>query len=205
MQDDYPVYSYATDYDGIVWSEEYVKVRQVEAVYAEPVIEVSVPDENGNVTYTVTYEMAGTWKGDFNSYVDFWDNITFKNFYFVDAYTGTVFPDADLTGEVSEYLFETDISIDDTTYHISNGKSMTGNWNNAEWSGNSYQEDYTVYMTLTAVVPAEYDGLILAISENGMTEYSEYNTEIKEAKPFDTAEIATTIFKNVNYEGNLVK
>lgn len=214
-----PVYNYARDgKDGNIWSEEYVRMRQTEGVYSEPVIEVSEPDENGNVTYTVTSEMAGSWRGYFGlEDITFWTYSLSKGFYFMDAYTGTVFPTSGLDDNVSEYLVDTDVLIDDTTYHVAVGKSIESNWGTGEWSVTEddeeagdddlwrYEVDYTFYSTLTAVVPAEYDGLILAIEGKGSTEYSEIDTEIKEAKPFDTAELATTIFKNVNYEGNLLK
>lgn len=213
-----PVYNYARDEEGNVWSEEYVRMRQIEGVYSEPVIEVSEPDENGNVTYTVTSEIAGTWRGYFGlEDITFWSYCISKGFYFIDAYTGTVFPLAGLDDNVSEYLVDTDVLVDDTTYHVATGKSLGSNWGTGEWlvteddeeAGDDdlwrYEVHYTIYNTLTAVVPAEYDGLILAIDAKGSTEYSEIDTEIEEAKPFDTADIATTIFKNVNYKGNLLK
>lgn len=139
----------------------------------------------------------------------------------MDAYTGTVFPVGGLDENSTEYLVDADVLINDTTYHVATGKSMETDWGDGEWiwldeeseydqeTGvlfeQRYEFDYTITMTLMAVVPAEYDGLILTIEENGSTEYSEVDTEVKEAKPFDTEEIATTIFKNVNYEGNLLK
>lgn len=127
------------------------------------------------------------------------------NFEFMDAYTGTVFPSSDLTEDNKhEYAIESEAGIDGKTYHVSVSSKMEQeqgepNWT---WLANNTKAkikvDYTVHMTQTVVVPADYDGLIMFLDTNGITEYHEMDTEITEAHPFED-DIETTIFKDVAY------
>lgn len=55
---------------------------------------------------------------------------------------------------------------------------------------------------MVAVVPAEYDGLILALNGAGATEKDDMDTEIKEAQPLD-GNVSDYIFKDVSYGDNL--
>ena len=55
---------------------------------------------------------------------------------------------------------------------------------------------------MVAVVPVEYDGLILALNGAGATEKDDLDTEIKEAQPLD-GNVSDYIFKDVSYGTNM--
>ncbi|MGN0494909.1 MAG: hypothetical protein ACI4GW_01650 [Lachnospiraceae bacterium] len=204
-----PYYGYVENDDGSV--DENVTVTQQNASYSEPILDISTPDENGNITYTVQYDVTFPYSCLLpNSYESINYRYITKNYYFVDAYTGTVFPEADLTSDNEQAsAIELDIEVDGKTYHISTYSSMNkGDDQNAVFTESGadklkYSCDITEHMTLTAVVPADYNGLILALDGNGVTEYEELDTEITEAHPFED-DVETTIFKDVSYGVNLV-
>lgn len=209
-----PCYSY-TNEDGAI--DENMDVTQMEVTYSEPVIETSEPDENNNVTYTVTYDVTGEWVATMPADVQ---NINtyyqFLNYNFIDAYTGTVFPSTDLTDDNGhEFVLESDVEVNGKTYHISIGKNSEQEWGEGNWTwleNNTKKElkaSHSNHVTLIATVPADYDGLILALDGNGVTEYIDVDGTVTDAHPFED-NIATTIFKDVTYgkivalkEGNM--
>lgn len=209
-----PCYSY-TNEDGAI--DENMDVTQMEVTYSEPVIETSEPDENNNVTYTVTYDVTGEWVATMPADVQ---NINtyyqFLNYNFIDAYTGTVFPSTDLTDDNGhEFVLESDVEVNGKTYHISIGKNSEQEWGEGNWTwleNNTKKElkaSHSNHVTLIATVPADYDGLILALDGNGVTEYIDVDGAVTDAHPFED-NVATTIFKDVTYgkivalkEGNM--
>lgn len=209
-----PCYSY-TNEDGAI--DENMDVTQMEVTYSEPVIETSEPDENNNVTYTVTYDVTGEWVATMPADVQ---NINtyyqFLNYNFIDAYTGTVFPSTDLTDDNGhEFVLESDVEVNGKTCHISIGKNSEQEWGEGNWTwleNNTKKElkaSHSNHVTLIATVPADYDGLILALDGNGVTEYIDVDGAVTDAHPFED-NVATTIFKDVTYgkivalkEGNM--
>lgn len=201
-----PAYTYARNEDGS--EDDSVEMTQKDATYSEPSIDVSEPDADGNVTYTVTYSVRGTWSGMMAAGSGFMSSVQIKNYHFVDAYTGTVFPNADMTTEENSYATDSVVEVDGKEYKISTGQSFEYSEQEPSWS---YFENntkakatmsYTSDITMVAVVPAEYDGLILALNGAGATEKEDMDTEIKEAQPLD-GNVSEYIFKDVSYGVNL--
>lgn len=201
-----PVYTYARNEDGTV--DESVEMTQMDGSYSEPVIEVSEPDENNNVTYTVTYDVIVPWVGMLSAeqaQSGCQTGLQIKNFMFMDAYTGTVFPSSDLTeGNEHEYAIESEVEVDGKTYHVSASSKMEQEQSEPDWTwlndntNAKLKLNYTLHCTQTVVAPADYDGLILFLDGNGKTEYEEMDTEVSEAHPFED-DIATSYFKDVTY------
>lgn len=201
-----PAYTYARNEDGS--EDDSVEMTQKDATYSEPSIDVSEPDADGNVTYTVTYSVRGTWSGMMAAGSGFMSSVQIKNYHFVDAYTGTVFPNADMTTEENSYATDSVVEVDGKEYKISTDQSFEYSEQEPSWS---YFENntkakatmsYTSDITMVAVVPAEYDGLILALDGTGMTEKENMDTDIKEAHAFD-GNVSDYIFKDVSYGVNL--
>ncbi len=202
-----PAYTYARNEDGS--EDDSVEMTQKDATYSEPSIDVSEPDADGNVTYTVTYSVRGTWSGMMAAGSGFTPNVYIMNYNFVDAYTGTEFPCADMTDEENSYYTDSVVEVDGKEYKISAGSSFESNFEEEpSWSyfdNNTRAKAtiaYTFDFTMVAVVPAEYDGLILALNGAGATEKDDMDTEIKEAQPLD-GNVSDYIFKDVSYGDNL--
>lgn len=202
-----PAYTYARNEDGS--EDDSVEMTQKDATYSEPSIDVSEPDADGNVTYTVTYSVRGTWSGMMAAGSGFIPNVYIMNYNFVDAYTGTEFPCADMTDEENSYYTDSVVEVDGKEYKISAGSSFESNFEEEpSWSyfdNNTRAKAtiaYTFDITMVAVVPAEYDGLILALNGAGATEKEDMDTEIKEAQPLD-GNVSDYIFKDVSYGDNL--
>lgn len=202
-----PAYTYARNEDGS--EDDSVEMTQKDATYSEPSIDVSEPDADGNVTYTVTYSVRGTWSGMMAAGSGFIPNVYIMNYNFVDAYTGTEFPCADMTDEENSYYTDSVVEVDGKKYKISAGSSFESNFEEEpSWSyfdNNTRAKAtiaYTFDITMVAVVPAEYDGLILALNWAGATEKEDMDTEIKEAQPLD-GNVSDYIFKDVSYGDNL--
>ena len=202
-----PAYTYARNEDGS--EDDSVEMTQKDATYSEPSIDVSEPDADGNVTYTVTYSVRGTWSGMMAAGSGFSPSVYIKNYNFVDAYTGTKFPCADMTDEENSYYTDSVVEVDGKEYKISAGSSFESNFEEEpSWSyfdNNTRARAsiaYTFDITMVAVVPAEYDGLILALNGAGATEKEDMDTEIKEAQPLD-GNVSDYIFKDVSYGVNL--
>lgn len=198
-----PAYTYARNEDGS--EDDSVEMTQKDATYSEPSIDVSEPDADGNVTYTVTYSVRGTWSGMMAAGSGFIPNVYIMNYNFVDAYTGTEFPCADMTDEENSYYTDSVVEVDGKEYKISAGSSFESNFEEEpSWSyfdNNTRAKAtiaYTFDFTMVAVVPAEYDGLILALNGAGATEKDDMDTEIKEAQPLD-GNVSDYIFKDVTY------
>lgn len=201
-----PAYTYAKNEDGS--EDDSVEMTQKDATYSEPSIDVSEPDADGNVTYTVTYSVRGTWSGMMAAGSGFTPRVYIKNYNFVDAYTGTEFPCADMTMEENSYATDSVVEVDGKEYKISTGQSFEFSEQEPSWS---YFENntkakatiaYTFDITMVAVVPAEYDGLILALNGAGATEKDDLDTEMKEAQPLD-GNVSDYIFKDVSYGTNM--
>lgn len=197
-----PAYICAINSDGSVdeATNETVEFTQNEAYYSDPWIEASAPDSDGNVTYTVTYEVK--YPVDYTcpkGQGSFTYRVGYKGYDFVDAYTGTVLP-----GGSGDYTADCVIEAGGKSYAITVSRKKASGFSEPtrEWFENDTKcrvtKDGTFSYTLTAVVPEDYDGLILAIDGKGTTEYKKLSGEIKEAHPFDD-DIATTIFKDVSH------
>lgn len=201
-----PAYTYARNEDGS--ENDSVEMTQKDATYSQPSVNVSEPDADGNITYTVTYSVRGTWSGMMAAGSGFGMRVYIKNYYFVDAYTGTVFPDADMTDEENSYATDSVVEVDGKEYKISTGSSFESNYEEPSWSyfdNNTKAKatmKYTFDFTMVAVVPAEYDGLILALNGAGATEKTDLDTEIEDAHAFD-GNVSDYIFKDVAYGDGL--
>lgn len=201
-----PVYTYARNEDGSV--NESVEMTQMDGSYSEPVIEVSEPDENNNVTYTVTYDVIVPWVGMLSAeqaQSGCQTGFQIKNYLFMDAYTGTVFPASNLTEDNEhEYAIESEVEVDGKTYQVSASSKMEQEQGEPDWTwldNNTKAKlklNFTLHMTQTIVAPADYDGLIMFLDGNGKTEYEEMDAEVSEAHPFED-DIATTYFKDVTF------
>lgn len=207
-------YSYGKDADGNI--TEAIEATQQEAVYSEPVIEVSEADADGNVTYTITYTITSEWEGRMDmdtAYAGFGANWSFATYGLLDAYTGICFPSAGFElsgdGDSDGYMLETEVFVNGVSYKVATGKyseQSLGEWE-YDWPSDTEVVSslaWTTTTTMTVVAPAEYDGLLLCIDGTGATEPANVDEEISEAEPFDMEAFSETIFKNVNYTGSLL-
>ena len=202
-----PAYTYARNEDGS--EDDSIEMTQKDATYSEPSVDVGELGADGNITYTVTYSVRGTWSGMMAAGSGFRPNVYIKNYNFVDAYTGTEFPCADMTDEENSYYTDSVVEVDGKEYRISTGSSFESNFEEEpSWSyfdNNTKAKatmQYTFNITMVAVVPVEYDGLILALNGAGTTEKDDLDTEIKEAQPFD-GNVSDYMFKDVSYGINM--
>jgi hypothetical protein len=155
-------------------------------------ITVSEPDEDGNVVYTIPYRVqfeAQIEDSEGNGTSQISSNLV-NDFNLVDLYTGTIFPARDMSNDDS-YDIYTDIVWDDVTYSV--GYTQSAEWYSGGWY---WQEGIwhnlkTLDIEFTVTAPADYDGLVLFIYNNGVTEYEESDTEnISEAYTFEVDEEA---------------
>ncbi len=186
-------------------SNEETVITSMDATYSEPVISVSEEDVDGNVTYTVTYDVSGQWIGTLPVSVaqnGISTRIQFETYYFIDAYSGTVFPNAEMDDDNNSYSVDSVVEVDGKEYTIKTSSSFETDWSDINWTdlGNEVKakRSYEIHITIDAVVPAEYDGLILGLDGNGATEYDDIDTEIQEAYPFE-GNVNEYIFKDVTF------
>jgi hypothetical protein len=166
-----PIFVYWTDsdYNYTENGPEGVTIIQPTAVYTVNDIAVSGPYEDGMVQYMVACEA--------NFEIAFEDpemmdlslyGVLGKGFELVDLYTGTVLP---YNGNLFSTL-ELDVVWDDVTYPI-----VYRGWNTpyfGDWQKDGITKcSVRVVYKYVIVVPADYDGLVLFINNNGQTEYGE--------------------------------
>jgi hypothetical protein len=155
---------------------EGLTIIQPTAVYTVGDITISTPDENGNVVYTIPYTVE--YEVAFENPEDkgFNYGTQYISFNLADLYTGTMFP-ARATSDDDSYDIYTDIVWDDVTYSVGYTKSVE--WSYGDWQvdGIVFKQLVTVYGEYTVTAPAGYDGLVLCINNNGITEYVETDTE----------------------------
>lgn len=206
-----PAYSFAKNDDGL--PDESVEITQLNASYSIPVIDVSEPDENDNVTYTVTYDVTGRWIGIMDTNRQSVRSVTqFQTYMLMDANTGMIFSHSKPSNsETDEQFIETEIEVDGKIYLISISQRQEGGfsvesdtWMYLDNGRKKLKTSYTSHIIYTVIVPADYNGLILAISSEGSTEYEEQSDEIIESHMFDEA-VSSYYFQNVNFENNTVQ
>lgn len=149
-----------------------------DVVYSIPSVDVSEPDEDGYVTYTIDYTITGTYDQEFAfdeaDHTDGWGSNP-QQYNVVDYYTGTYLC-------IWENCYNTDgeeiaVTIDngdeDITVYVSGAleNNITENESydidNDRWG---WHVGYTVYMTITLRAPQSYDGMLLEINTAGWTE-----------------------------------
>ena len=149
-----------------------------DVVYSIPSVDVSEPDEDGYVTYTIDYTLTGTYDQEFAfdeaDHTDGWSS-TPQQYNVVDYYTGTylcVWENCCNT-DGEEIAVTIDSGDEDITVYVS------GAFDNDITENESYDIDddhwgwhveYTVYMTITLRAPQSYDGMLLEINTAGWTE-----------------------------------
>ncbi|MBQ7706213.1 MAG: hypothetical protein IJT72_00355 [Lachnospiraceae bacterium] len=190
---DLSVYPYAYYYNEDFSAEvEYVTPEELNyepttAKYSFSDIEKSDPDENGNVTITIRYDVnidviCTPYVNDKYALL-YLDSCAFS---FSDYYTGTkIEPGYVWDEECEEYDLSddynyTDINWNGQTIHI--GVKVTKKYDYSEYTeigdgSDKYSaHDLTIY-DISFIIPADYDGLVLSIPKSGYTEEMEYSSE----------------------------
>jgi hypothetical protein len=183
-----PFLSYFTDEESE--ADNGLEIIQGNATYTLGDITVSEPDEDGNVIYTFPYtlDMENVIKGDLSKGFSY--GFSYQLFGLIDYYTGIHFPSKDLNNDES-FEYYTDIEWDGVTYSVgySSGQEVDyGNWN---VEGNTAIQPVIVNATITIKAPADYDGAVLFINRNELTEIPDDDDEVSEAEPFEVEEGST--------------
>lgn len=184
-----PVYSHAVNSEGKEVEPQGLKFIQKDGTYKFRDIQVSEPDENGNVKVTITYDQSVE--------VDFISSNTDKDWYYTyscisfalfDYYTGEIYRiksvnDGDNTTNIlNEGIYTsaegaepayTDINFNGKTTRVGIlRRFMQGVWQDVKLieetpEGNHYLavQDSTIAIDVT--IPKDYDGLMLFINKEG--------------------------------------
>lgn len=183
-----PCYEYIAfeSNNGYMQETNQLKVRDIPAEYSFQNIEKGEPDADGNVTYTIVWDVQVThaidvkttpWEYDGGAIISEWA--------LFDYYTGTF-----LSPEVNSSN-ELNITWDDNTYHIS--YTRTAELIASEW----IEENQYVYMEWKdtyeyrneITVPADYDGLVLYIDDG----YTKEDFEQEENSELGNPEFGTVL------------
>jgi hypothetical protein len=120
---------------------------------------------------------------------DFGIGYSYQLFGSMDYYTGIKFPSKDLKDDES-FEYYTDVEWDGVTYSVgySSGQEGSGSWSA---DGDNAILSVIVNATITIKAPKDYDGAVLVINRNGLTEIPDDDDEVSEAKPFEVEEGST--------------
>ena len=192
-----------------------VTKNKTQASYTRPEVSKSDVDEDGNVTYTISYSLTMPMNftylpatSDYSFYLRWWYN----SYYLADYYTGTVLAGEYIGMDTDSYEdVVTTVEWEGQSYDINvsmtRNKSDITNTADPSWTGSGkihYSLSETLTYDYTIVAPADYDGLLMALCLDGVTEVPDDETEdgsIIEAHPFED-DINNCIFLRVYDEVN---
>lgn len=155
-------------------------------------LSLSAPDENGLVELrlTVTMDAASLFTSD-SGIGSFY--IRYSTFSFFDYYSGYTVPNGEQYGKSSSRSYSAEFACNGETIPVIETKSWTGGYESGLSSWSKYRQlqkeaDWYLVSEYTFTFPAAYDGLCLALSKAGITEYSEdwasEEEKVHESEPF---------------------
>lgn len=177
-----PGFLFQTDNDGERIYDGTLDLRQNNAKYKITGCDKSDPDADGNITYTITVDVKflkeigivrDTKEEKHNWYYDW----VVEPLIVGDEFTGTIFSPQDLYD--SEFpVYDSEFENKGITYTIS-GELWSEFDNNEDWAIELDEDDITwaratvsgTYV-ITIVAPKQYEGLVLAVDKNGITDYT---------------------------------
>lgn len=188
-----PVFFYLTKDGEYLPNSSDCKIEPLEdARYTISALSLSDPDENGMVElrFTVALDAVSflTWNADANPH-----SIHLFGFSFFDYYSGYTVPSSNSSGYSGSRSCAAEFTYNGETTSVSETWSWAFDfeWGLSSW--NKYrqhqQEGYWHFVCDYAFTfPAAYDGLCLALSKSGSTEYSESwaseEETLSESQPF---------------------
>ena len=200
-----PYYAYP-QLDGSDTDE--ISVTQFNATYHIPSFTVSDADEEGNVTYTIHYRITFPYYAEVPAHItNFTPRYTAETYYVMDYYTGTVFASSDLTNENEHsYDLPSVFEWNGTTYTVSVAERGEENilYQNIEYIDDTcwkFDGEYEWNGFISIVAPKDYNGLILYLDQNGVTEKISLSAEATTTHLFGETEdemIESGYFVRVN-------
>lgn len=202
-----PAFVYQENQDGHRIYDGTLEIPENEAMFSIDSCNVTDPDDNGDITYTIEYSINvplkfGILANSIESKQAWYYNWQIAPLILCDEYTGLVFSEQDLFGEEG-FSYDSYIDWNDFSFHITG--NVNGEWTDeAEWQ-TSYDEETQITWaespavgkyTINITVPKEYQGLVLAFDKRGITDYTDpvadengqIETEYVDTLFFDKAE-----------------
>lgn len=194
-----PCFVYQQDEKGYRKYDGTLDIEQGNATYNLTKCKRSDPDPEGYVTYDIEYKINAPTKfgitaGSAESKNAWYYNQVAEEMMLCDEYTGLIFSVQDLYGEEG-LTYDSTVEWNDMEYHITG--TTESMWSNDEKNENRVDENWAIsYSPLTTVtwaeavavntvkikarVPAEYEGLCLALEKHGVNDYTDPNVEDEE-------------------------
>ena len=204
-----PCFVYQQDEKGYRKYDGTLDIEQGNATYNLTKCKRSDPDPEGYVTYDIEYKINAPTKfgitaGSAESKNAWYYNQVAEEMMLCDEYTGLIFSVQDLYGEEG-LIYDSTVEWNDMEYHITG--TTESMWSNDEKNENRVDENWAIsYSPLTTVtwaeavavntvkievrVPAEYEGLCLALEKHGVNDYTDPNVEDEDYE-YDASETFT--------------
>ncbi len=204
-----PCFVYQQNDDGYRIYDGTLEIEQGNATYNLTKCRRSDPDPEGYVTYDIEYKINAPTK--FGIITDskeakheWYYNQVAEEMLLCDDYTGLIFSVQDLYGQEG-LIYDSTVEWNDMEYHITG--TTESMWSNDEDNENRVEENWAVTFSpltsttwaeavavdtvkITARVPAEYEGLCLALDKHGITDYKDPDVEDEEYE-YDAAQTFT--------------
>ncbi|MCR5595463.1 MAG: Ig-like domain-containing protein [Lachnospiraceae bacterium] len=198
-----PCFVYQQTEDGFRKYDGTLEIEQGNATYSLSKCKVSDPDPDGYVTYDIEYTVNvptkfGILANSTESKHKWYYNWMAEEMFLCDDYTGQIFSVQDLYGEEG-LIYDSTVTWNDMDYHITG--TTESEWVNEEEWAVTYSPLTTITWAeapvigtfkLQVKVPAEYEGLVLALDKKGVTDYTDPETD--ETDEYDAAETFTDTF-----------
>ena len=204
-----PCFVYQQNDDGYRIYDGTLEIEQGNATYNLTKCKRSDPDPEGCVTYDIEYKINAPTK--FGIITDskeakheWYYNQVAEEMLLCDDYTGLIFSVQDLYGQEG-LIYDSTVEWNDMEYHITG--TTESMWSNDEDNENRVEENWAVTFSpltsttwaeavavntvkITARLPAEYEGLCLALDKHGITDYKDPDVEDEEYE-YDAAQTFT--------------
>lgn len=194
-----PCFVYQQDEKGYRKYDGTLEIEQGNATYNLTKCKRSDPDPEGYVTYDIEYTINAPTKfgiktGSTEAKNTWYYNQVAEEMLLCDEYTGLIFSVQDLYGEEG-LSYDSTVEWNDMEYHITG--TTESMWSNDDKNENRVDENWAVtYSPLTTVtwaeavavntvkitarVPAEYEGLCLALEKHGVNDYVDIDVEAED-------------------------
>ena len=194
-----PCFVYQQDAKGFRKYDGTLDIEQGNATYNLTKCKRSDPDPEGYVTYDIEYQINAPTKfgiktGSTEAKNEWYYNQVAEEMLLCDDYTGLIFSVQDLYGQ-DGLIYDSTVEWNDMEYHITG--TTESMWSNAEDNENREDENWAVSFSpltsvtwaeavavntvkITARVPAEYEGLCLALEKHGVTDYTDPDVEAED-------------------------
>ena len=185
-----PSFIYQETEEGLRKYDGTLETEQQDAIYSLKSCEISDPDLDGNVTYSVEYTVTvptkfGIVTDSVEAKKTWYYNWKIYELMLCDDYTGQIFTQQSLFGEEG-LRYDSDVEWNNMTFHISG--NIEAEWvNDEDWevsysplTATTWAEAFAIgTFHLNITVPKEYQGLVLALDKNGITDFAdaEYDEE----------------------------